>query len=67
MKNITTRDEPFDGLTANQQDHLFYALLLAREAVSDYYATYFGDEPVPVLFEQVLAHEYAKQLTETDA
>lgn len=59
METTTTRHKLFDGLTNEQQDHLFYALRWAREAVSDYYASYLGVEPVPLLVEHVLAHECA--------
>lgn len=66
METTTTRYELFDGLTNEQQDHLFYALHEAREAVRDYYLIEVG-EPVPVEFERVIVEQYAQQLTETDA
>jgi hypothetical protein len=53
----------FDDLTAEQKDHLFYALNDAREAVRERWLMELG-EPIPASVERAIVEHYTEQLTE---
>ncbi|MGN7187247.1 hypothetical protein [Microbacterium enclense] len=51
----------FDSLTAEQQDHLFYALVEARAAADDYWTNEFG-VGIPEAVERAIVEQYGEQL-----
>lgn len=66
MRTTATRYELFDGLTNEQQDHLFCALHDAREAVRERWLLKLG-VAIPARVERVFVEQYAEQLKDEAA